>query len=992
MPYIPTNCWPHNCAVERSSDGYHFLGTVDKYDYIEDVHLRIYDENNQPRFIAKNKDNIIVDLQDEDFSQELISITKPPYDLQNKVIDLKVQPVLEEGIDNTEVTIVMNIKDVIMDAYISGSNYGKPTDGLRLGFHLPYTLRFSDGEIINGKIYYYFYRNRSFESYQQGAYWPKNEIIPPTSTSLKTTHGELGSANDFKATLTSLEYLYDISGFIPSFHIALSFFKLPLTYVKNGKSYQFAISFTGFFKTPSVEVYYKMFAQKGGYFYTFSGQYLSVSNKKIDYLNSSVKQEKKGFYDYFSNSMTWDFKLISNKYDNFVMDGVGEIIDGKYLKIPSIENLEDGQKLNNKYYIKIEENTNYFYKIGIAQLKKTNTSSPFSYTLTFYNDEDIEELLNLYGTKFLYLTLGTSSFEIEQLQSFSVSNNIITFTNKIDLLGTSITQMDVVYSFLRDTSLISLHANSNNLTDDNLIIPTTNDTNFFIYSNNIISPNYSFNIEPQFNFYPEISNIDKSYIISETNSLLKWFQVKIFCDDILIHTSKKIYLPHLYYEYLSLKDKKYTSKILLETENSLIKEFAVVNDFILNYDSQNYDFAKYHLLSKSNVLWLSNILSLPWIDSNENLWINDKQIQWEDTTELFSLEDNIILNLEATIYRYLLGSNNEIKEQLLLADRLNLEPTWTENNSNFTFDHLFYDYGINNENKYQYEVFYNADILVPKEYNINFGDEKVNFKYYCLNNQITSWLLSNENVLFNKENNTLEYNGIVYNITFFEDLSIQSIVYQVQNGVDEEGNPIYENIELNTEPINESDVQRKTVAIVKSNIISTNDWIGVCLYGTKYNFDENDKNRYELDDNQVWYFDLDTKADTIDYNNERNIFTNASTLPKVGSSNLNYMSQSITTKLGYLNEEDIYVEDNGQKLNKFSEFANDGSVKLLRLRNGYLIPVDIALKNRTTNYSVSETPGDINFSWTQIGEHKDSVLYSLVKGAGFKTLQEKGEI
>ena len=69
------------------------------------------------------------------------------------------------------------------------------------------------------------------------------------------------------------------------------------------------------------------------------------------------------------------------------------------------------------------------------------------------------------------------------------------------------------------------------------------------------------------------------------------------------------------------------------------------------------------------------------------------------------------------------------------------------------------------------------------------------------------------------------------------------------------------------------------------------------------------------------------------------------------------------------------VGDDGWKLNKFAEWANDGSVKILRLRNGYLIPVDIQLKTNVANHNVVGEPSDITFTWTQIADHKTAVLY-----------------
>ena len=95
------------------------------------------------------------------------------------------------------------------------------------------------------------------------------------------------------------------------------------------------------------------------------------------------------------------------------------------------------------------------------------------------------------------------------------------------------------------------------------------------------------------------------------------------------------------------------------------------------------------------------------------------------------------------------------------------------------------------------------------------------------------------------------------------------------------------------------------------------------------------------------------------------------------------MTQSITSKLGYLTEAGEYVGDTKNRLDKFVDFSQDGTVKILRLRNGYLIPVDIAVKSNAGNYAVAGEPSDITFTWTQIGDHKSCVLYSLEQGVKY---------
>ena len=161
----------------------------------------------------------------------------------------------------------------------------------------------------------------------------------------------------------------------------------------------------------------------------------------------------------------------------------------------------------------------------------------------------------------------------------------------------------------------------------------------------------------------------------------------------------------------------------------------------------------------------------------------------------------------------------------------------------------------------------------------------------------------------------------------------------------------------------------------KTKEISPRDWITSAVFGIKPNPEENNENIYEVDPEQIWYFNLDTKAENIDFTTTHNVQQTLTQYPKVGLSNANFMSQSITTKLGYLNEDDMYVEDSGDKLTKFAKFANDGNVKILRLPNGYLIPVDIQLNSNVSQYNLVGEPSDITFKWTQVADHETCVLY-----------------
>ena len=158
--------------------------------------------------------------------------------------------------------------------------------------------------------------------------------------------------------------------------------------------------------------------------------------------------------------------------------------------------------------------------------------------------------------------------------------------------------------------------------------------------------------------------------------------------------------------------------------------------------------------------------------------------------------------------------------------------------------------------------------------------------------------------------------------------------------------------------------------MVRSSEVTT-DWFGVGLFGTQQNKD----NKYLMNTNQKWYFDLDVEANNLNFNTDNQIYNTNSTIPKIGKSNKNYLSSSIKTKLGNIQNECEYINDNIKYLHKFLHFANDNTVKILRLHSGLIIPVDIQLKTSTTQNNLVGTPTDISFNWTQVAKYEDASLY-----------------
>ena len=99
-------------------------------------------------------------------------------------------------------------------------------------------------------------------------------------------------------------------------------------------------------------------------------------------------------------------------------------------------------------------------------------------------------------------------------------------------------------------------------------------------------------------------------------------------------------------------------------------------------------------------------------------------------------------------------------------------------------------------------------------------------------------------------------------------------------------------------------------------------------------------------------------------------------------SNKNYLSNSIKTKIGNIQNECEYINDNIKYLHKFLHFANDNTVKILRLQNGLTIPVNIQLNSSMTQNHLIGTPTDISFNWTQVAKYEDASLYEYLYEEG----------
>lgn len=1029
MPYTPTNCWPHNCAVERNDDGYHFLGTVDKYDTIEDVHLKFYEkETTTPLAIIKNKDMIIEDLIEKDENGNALcyqlseNSTVPPYNYSHSLIDLNISDIEENNSD-------LNITDIELFQEKKYFYLGQNSSSIGV-YYYPYRIKFklnNNSHFIDVIVKTYI-RNSYPDMYDEFGDYPASIIIRvdkelPSDEELKTL-------SDFVQEDADMPKSYeDISAFIKypnagkyNSYDGLRYYWENCNLQISLKKAQFTIGNLTLGVTLNLNVNLgtmEVLLRKGSSGYFYSHIYpASINEIDSDLSEIMIKNDTvRGFLEYLSKTSQfyWNFSLFGNKYDYFIQEGVLDypkdsagndiVMNPSYYNIMPQENVKNGQLLNDKYYIKIKDKTHYCFQTGICKITQT-VSGGSARTTTILFNENIGKFLSDNGITELQFRLGTENLDTypaSKLNKVSGSDYKFTLSDSDFILvnkdGTH--TQEIYYDFQRLNTYITLHTNSS--LDEISQIKNLDDLRYIIRTNEIETQIFQADVVNPRNLLVNFSLNNKTVrIVSNPFFELQKYEIEILKEAKSVFKSPFIYLPIIDYEYQFLFPGEYQVKITTYEKGNYLKKIFIQDFLVSEYNSEQYGIANYDKIKKANRISLSNIMLLPWKDRDGSVWYNGQNYSWGEFVNTFSLNTDILLDLRATIYKYLIGDDGEIIEQFLLADKKSLEPHWNENNS-FNFDSDFYDYGVMDRQKYQYEIFYEGDVSVTSykdSITLSGSEESIKievsndtqglFSAQILNSDgfsISAILKENDSnyireeydgkiTIFDNSNNSIKY---LLNVKITDNQIAGAIAIDpFSESLDPLDNP--PNIEIEThDPINS--YITKDILTVHSDTFSINDdWLGVTLYGTKYNKDENEQNRYELDESQVWYFDLDTKADSIDFNTERNVFVNASPIPKIGKSKVSYMTQTITTKLGYLDHEDVYVEDNKNKLMKFAEFANTEMTKILRLRNGLLIPVDIDLKTNTNNYSVVGAPSDISFTWTQIGNYKDSVLYSLEKG------------
>ena len=151
-------------------------------------------------------------------------------------------------------------------------------------------------------------------------------------------------------------------------------------------------------------------------------------------------------------------------------------------------------------------------------------------------------------------------------------------------------------------------------------------------------------------------------------------------------------------------------------------------------------------------------------------------------------------------------------------------------------------------------------------------------------------------------------------------------------------------------------------------------------------------NTYVADTDNVWMFKYQLENGSLTQNISKNELSTLGQYPKIGIGKKNFLSGSVScylgseiiplSKVGYIERtpasRDVPMSTNEKAfmVEKWREFVATGTPKLLRDTKGQSWIVQIMDGTTTTNETISIKPDTINFSWRQIADTNDVIIYA----------------
>ena len=150
---------------------------------------------------------------------------------------------------------------------------------------------------------------------------------------------------------------------------------------------------------------------------------------------------------------------------------------------------------------------------------------------------------------------------------------------------------------------------------------------------------------------------------------------------------------------------------------------------------------------------------------------------------------------------------------------------------------------------------------------------------------------------------------------------------------------------------------------------------------------------YVSDTDNVWIFKYQVENGSLTQNISKNELNTLGKYPKIGVGRKNFLSGAVScylgseiiplSKIGYIErmpasrKVPFSTNEKAYMVEKWREFVASGTPKLLRDVKGQSWIVQIMDGSTTTNEAISIRPDTINFSWRQIADTNDVIIYAM---------------
>lgn len=158
---------------------------------------------------------------------------------------------------------------------------------------------------------------------------------------------------------------------------------------------------------------------------------------------------------------------------------------------------------------------------------------------------------------------------------------------------------------------------------------------------------------------------------------------------------------------------------------------------------------------------------------------------------------------------------------------------------------------------------------------------------------------------------------------------------------------------------------------LESNTIKTN-W----TYWTLTQLFEATENVYLAQD--VWVLELDVSSEAREYNLDKTVFNGYTKYPKVSVGKRNYITGGMTCKIGHIECPTKVYTDTVDMIKAWREFVGSETPALLRDRKGNMWFVHLNAGSETTIDNLNQQPTEISFSFVEIDDPDNILVYSKV--------------